>query len=894
MLFSPLFLIYLTINFLILKEHLKAVSNLSINSNNLSKLIEKTAGLYPDKIGVVYRDEQLSYKELIALSNQFANYLLASGIRQGDIIGLAVECSIEMLVCMLGLLRAGAVYVPLDPKYPQDRIEYMLNHSEAKMLIVTRVNQGRFHSVAAENIVEDFWPQLQNFSVEVDDDEVFNSGLAYVLYTSGSTGKPKGVEITHANLINLLTSVQTQPGITPDDRLLAITTISFDIAGLELFLPLLTGALLVISDLETARDGRLLLDILEEKDITIMQATPSTWRMMLDSGWVKKYPVKIFCGGEPLPKDLAHQLLDKAAELWNMYGPTETTIYSIIKKISKADEVITIGWPINNTQVYLLDPQQTLVPDGEAGEIYIGGLGVSAGYLNQPALTAERFIADPFSSDPDSRLYRTGDLGKYIGNKDIDYLGRIDQQVKIRGHRIELGEIENVLRQHPLIKQAVVLAREDQPGDKRLASYVTLADPSSVGMRYQNIVDAPRSLTDSFRDHLKNNVPEYMVPYDYVVLLAFPLTPNHKIDKIKLPKPVQRITALQVSHQPKNKIEKIVSNIFAKALGIANISVQDDFFDMGGNSLLAVKIMASIERETGKRLPLATLFNNTTIEKLAAKINSDEEERWESLVPIRSTGSKSPVYLIHGGGLNIILFKTLAKDLPPDQPVYAFQALGLNKATHIPDTIEEIAAIYVKELLEANADGPYHLAGYSLGGFIAWEMARQLTAKGKHIKSLSILDTYAGAKIENNGIFGKIATKILRQFKKIPFIINSIKLYPKDTVDYQLMMLRDRLNGQGTDKDIPDVEFFSPYEKQIYNTYRAAQTHYKLEPANLKVTVFKVEKRLYFLDDLEQLGWGKLAKSGVQVKVVPGDHKTFLYPPHDIAFAALLQEELDR
>jgi amino acid adenylation domain-containing protein len=894
MLFTLLFLLYLAIKFLILKEHLKAASNLSLNSSNLSKLIEKTASLYPDKIGVIYRDEQLSYQELIALSNQYTNYLLASGITQGDIIGLAVECSIEMLVCMIGLLRAGAVYVPLDPKYPQERIEYMLNHSKAKMLIVTRANQGRFQSAAEENIVEEFWPQLHNFSAEVDDDEVFNSGLAYVLYTSGSTGKPKGVEITHANLINLLTSVQAKPGITPNDRLLAITTISFDIAGLELFLPLITGALLVISDLETARDGRLLLDILEEKDITIMQATPSTWRMMLDSGWVKKYPIKIFCGGEPLPKDLAHQLLDKAEELWNMYGPTETTIYSIIKKISKDDEIITIGWPISNTQVYLLDPQQGLVPDGEAGEIYIGGMGVSAGYLNQPLLTDERFITDPFSTNPNDRLYRTGDLGRYIGNKDIDYLGRIDQQVKIRGHRIELGEIENVLRQHSQVKQAVVLAREDQPGEKRLAAYVTLADPATVDMRYHNIVDAPKSLTDSFRDHLKANVPEYMVPYDYVVLIAFPLTPNHKIDKIKLPKPVHRITPLQVSHQPKNENEKIVSAIFSKTLGLKDISVQDDFFDMGGNSLLAVKIMASIERETGKRLPLATLFKNTTIQKLAAKIHSNEEERWESLVAIRSTGNKTPVYLIHGGGLNIILFKSLAKDLPADQPVYAFQALGLNKPTHIPESLEEIAAVYVKELLEANPDGPYHLAGYSLGGFIAWEMARQLKAKGKTLKSLSILDTYAGNKSQDKSNISKLSSKIIRQFKKIPFLYNSFRLYPKDTVDYQLMKFRDRLSGQGSDKDIPDVEFFSPYEQQIYSTYKAAQKNYKLPPADLKVTVFRVEKRLYFLDDLKELGWRSLAKSGVQVKVVPGDHKTFLYPPHDVAFAALLQEELDK
>jgi amino acid adenylation domain-containing protein len=875
-------------------ENLPAVPSKELQYTNLSKLIEDTATDYYDKTAVIYRNQTLTYGELICLSNQFANYLLAVGIQQGDVIGLAVECSIEMLICMIGLLRAGAVYVPLDPKYPQERIEYMLNHSDAKMLIVTTINRGRFRSAAVENIVDDFWPKLKNFSTKVNDDQVSNSGLAYVLYTSGSTGKPKGVEITHINLINLLTSVQKLPGITPKDRLLAITTISFDIAGLELFLPLITGALLVISDLETARDGRLLLDILEEKNISIMQATPSTWRMMLDSGWIKKYPIKIFCGGEPLTKDLAHHLLDKADELWNMYGPTETTIYSVIKKISREDEVITIGWPIDHTRIYLLDPQQIVVPDGEPGEIYIGGKGVSAGYLNQPALTKERFINDPFNTHSNDRLYRTGDLGRYIGNREIEYLGRIDQQVKIRGHRIELGEIENVLRQHPLIKQAVVLAREDQAGDKRLAAYVTLTDPSSISMRYQNIVDAPKSLTNSFRSYLKANVPEYMVPYDYVVLIAFPLTPNHKIDKAKLPKPVHRITPLRISHQPKNDHEKIISRIFSNALGINDISVQDDFFDMGGNSLLAVKIMASIERQTGKRLPLATLFNHTTIEKLAAKITSDEKEKWETLVPIRSTGHKTPLYIIHGGGLNIILFKSLSIQLTDDQPIYAFQALGLNRPASIPDTLEEIAKIYVNELLQVNPDGPYHLAGYSMGGFIAWEMARQLKDIGKTVKSLSILDTYVGMKTRNLGVFDKLISKTWRQFRKIPFILSTFKKYPKDTLDYQLLILKGKLGGTRKEKDIPDVEFFSTYEKQIYNSYRSAQRNYILKPLDMKVIVFKVAKRLYYLDDLEQLGWGGVAKSGVKVKVVPGDHKTFLYPPHDVAFAKLLQEELDQ
>lgn len=858
---------------------------------NLSKLIEKTACLFPDKIAAIYRDEQLTYTELIALSNQFANYLLAGGIKQGDIIGLAVECSIEMLICMIGLLRAGAVYVPLDPKYPQERTEYMLRHSGAKMLIITEVSRNRYQTSAIEKTLTEIWAELKNYSTSVSDTDVIDSGLAYVLYTSGSTGKPKGVEITHANLINLLTSVQSKPGITSEDRLLAITTISFDIAGLELFLPLITGALLVISDLETARDGRLLLDILEEKDITIMQATPSTWRMMLDSGWEKKYPIKIFCGGETLPPDLAEQLLDKSEELWNMYGPTETTIYSVIKQIHKEDKIITIGWPINNTQIYLFDENMEMVPNGEAGEIYIGGAGVSAGYLHQPELTDERFVTDLYSIKPNAKLYRTGDLGKFLENHDLEFLGRIDQQVKIRGHRIELGEIENILAHHPKVKQSTVILREDNPGDKRLIAYLVLKEPGDFTIAH-HILEVPKSIIDSFKEILKKNLPDYMLPNDYVVLQAFPLTPNHKVDKKQLPKPAQKNAILQVSHLPKNDNERLIASIFSKALGIKNISIKEDFFDLGGNSLSAVKIMAAIEKETGKRLPLATLFDHTTIEKMARRINSNLTERWQALVPIKTTGSKPPVYLIHGGGLNIILFKTISEDLDPEQPVYAFQALGLNKPTAIPDTIEEIATIYVAELLVTNPKGPYQLVGYSLGGFIAWEMAKQLKAIGKEIKFLAILDTYAGNADQFYTPALRFAVKLKRQFFKVPFLIKSFVLYPKEAFDYQVAYFLNRLDG--IEKEISDVAFFTPYEKQIYKTYKNAQQNYRIRPSELQVNVFRVFKRLYFLDDLVQLGWGRFAKSGVKVIVIPGDHKTFLYPPNDRAFAKILQMELDK
>lgn len=847
---------------------------------NLSILIDEIALRYPEKTAVYYNQQSLNYQQLIARANQFSAYLSAQGIKAGDIVGLAAECSIEMLICMIGMLKTGAIYVPIDPTYPQDRIDFMLADSNAKLLLVSKDYENRIQSSASTMVIQNIWPQLINFTIENPVPNAKGTDLAYILYTSGSTGRPKGVEITHRNLVNLLTSIQSKPGITAEDRLLAITTISFDIAGLELFLPLVTGAQLVICDSETARDGRLLLDILEQRNISIMQATPSTWRMMIDSGWTKKYPIKAFCGGEPLSEDLAKMLLSRSAELWNMYGPTETTIYSIIKKISKEDQIITIGQPIQNTQVYILDEVRDVVAPGITGEIFIGGDGVAAGYLNQPVLTDLKFIKDPFNDDPEARLYRTGDLGKLLNNGDIEYQGRIDQQVKIRGHRIELGEIESILTEQTGVKQAIVVAREDIPGHKYLVAYMIPSDVSLSTLHLRNV--------------LKSKLPSYMVPNDFVLLDAFPLTPNYKVDKNALPKPSAKSRQTSISQLPTDETQKSLLTIWSDVLGIENIGIQDDFFEMGGHSILAVKVMSAIEIQTGKRHPLAILFDHSTIEKLAKKINSNEEEKWQALVPIKSSGTKNPLYLIHGAGLNIILFRSITRYLDPQQPVYGLQALGLNKPMELPQTIEEIAAIYLSEIIDANPKGPYALVGYSLGGIIAFEIARQMKRMGKEVSLLGMMDTYAGNGDAEDSAPVKLLKKGLRQFKKIPFIFNSLLKYPGETIEYQFKMISNKFSRNADNYDIPDTEFFSPYENTIYNTYRQAQAAYVLRPIDLEISLFKVEKRLYFLEDMATLGWTRFTKKTVKVYNVPGDHKTFIYLPYDQKFAEILQTVLDK
>lgn len=440
--------------------------------SSLHELISQKAREYPQKNAVSFRNKNISYQELNERSNRLTNLLIKQGVQKGDRVALALDRSEELIISLLAILKSGAAYVPLDPSYPKKQIEYMLKDSSAKILLTSKAYQNKFSSESKEIILDDVQNELGECSKDDPNVAVNGSDLAYVIYTSGSSGKPKGTQIEHHSLVNFLLSMQKVPGISPPDRLLAVTTISFDIAGLELYLPLISGAELVLADSESVKDGRLLLDLIRNEKISIMQATPSSWRMILDAGWNEAINIKVLCGGEALSRDLAGSLKERCSSLWNMYGPTETTIWSTLKQISNFDQAITIGRPIANTQVYLLDQYLKQVRKGGTGEIYIAGDGLARAYLNNPEMTDAAFVKDPFSDQADKKMYRTGDLGRYMPEGDIQCLGRIDNQVKIRGHRIELGAIEESLLMQDSIKEAVVIAREDLTGDKKLVAYI--------------------------------------------------------------------------------------------------------------------------------------------------------------------------------------------------------------------------------------------------------------------------------------------------------------------------------------------------------------------------------------------------------------------------------------
>jgi amino acid adenylation domain-containing protein len=569
-------------------------------------LVAAQAERAPDAAAVSFEGASLTYRELVAASHRVAHRLRALGVGPGVLVGVAVERSIAMVSALLGILQAGGAYVPLDPTYPRDRLAFMAEDARLSVL-VTEEKLGdvvpgyhgprlRLDADAADLARESAAP----LDLVVDP-----ASLAYVIYTSGSTGKPKGVEIPHRAVVSFLGAMAKTPGLGAHDRLLAVTSLSFDIAGLELWLPLSVGAHVEIASRETAADGRALATRIREGGITTIQATPSTYRLLLEAGWEGDPGLRVLIGGEAVPRELAEELCGRARSVWNMYGPTETTIWSAVHRLEKGAPVL-IGRPIDNTRVRILDAHRALVPVGVPGELYIGGDGLARGYLDRPALTAERFVADPFG---EGRLYRTGDLCRYRPDGALEFLGRIDFQVKIRGFRVELGEIEAILAAHPAVREAVVTAREDVPGDTRLVAYVTPAGA------------APPAAAE-LRAHLREKLPEYMVPSAFVVLEKLPLTANNKIDRKALPAPDAVAAEPRAYEEPTGPVAQAIAAIFAEVLRAPRVGARDGFFELGGHSLLATAVIARVRAAFGVELPLRALFEAPTPSELGARVDA--------------------------------------------------------------------------------------------------------------------------------------------------------------------------------------------------------------------------------------------------------------------------------
>lgn len=686
------------------------------------ELLEAVAQEHANSIAVEFEGRSLTYAELHARANQLARVLRRQGVQREVLVGVCMERSLEMEIALLGILKAGGAYLPLDVSFGTGRIRYVLEESGAKVLITQESLLNLMPRTQAEILCLDpSWDLIRDENDEPLPSEVGPSNLAYVIYTSGSTGKPKGVQIEHRNLANLLCSMREEPGISSDDILLSITTISFDLSVPDIFLPLLAGARLVIASRQATFDGKLLRSLLASSKSTFMQATPTTWQLLLESGWTGDRKLKAIVGGEAVSAELARKLAASCGSVWNMYGPTETTVWSSGYRVEGRDERnVSIGKAIANTSLYVLGPNREPLPHGTEGELYIGGDGLARGYFNRPELTAEKFVPDPFSSRPGARMYRTGDVARFRPDGNLEYLGRVDHQVKVRGFRIELGEIEAVLEQHPAVQKAVASARDDDFGGKYLVGYF-IPKPGKAFSQSE------------LREHLRKQLSDYMVPPALVALREFPLSANGKVDRKALPAPQAGDYHREREYvAPRDKVEKKLVLLWEQVLGIKPVGVKDGFFDLGGKSLQAARLFTQIMSSFGKDLPLTTLIHAPTVELLANEIRPlAKRANYPTLVPMKQTGTRPPFFCVHGGAGSSLFMHRLAARMDADQPFYGIEPEGMDGREFKHTTLEQIAAHYLSEIRKVQPKGPYCFGGYCFGGIVAYEMAQQLLRQGE-------------------------------------------------------------------------------------------------------------------------------------------------------------------
>ena len=739
----------------------------------LHEMFEDQVSKTPDATALVFEGSSISYAELNRRANQLAHHLRALGVKPDARVAICIERSFEMVVALMAVIKAGGAYVPLDPSYPVDRIRYMLEDSAPVALLTQNHLIGLFSGLSPSLPMLDLaaslqpWRDLPESNPDRAGVGLIPSHLAYIIYTSGSTGKPKGVMVEHRSVVNRLAWMQNEYDLTAGDAVLQKTPFSFDVSVWEFFWPLQVGSRLVLAQPEGHKDPAYLVDTIVQNEITTLHFVPSMLQVFLDHPRASECTTltRVVASGEALPVAVARRCKEwlPQAGLHNLYGPTETTVDVTAWTYEPDPTMITIpiGKPIDNTKAYILDEDGQPVAIGDAGELFIGGVGVARGYLNRPELTAERFLNDPFAKEAGARMYRTGDLCRWRSDGNIEYLGRNDFQVKIRGFRIELGEIEARLGEQPGIREVVVVAREDATGDKRLVAYL--------------VPSADAELRDSeLRAALARNLPDHMTPSSFVSLERMPVTANGKLDRAALPAPTvenqlrRDVAPAQTDVEdtvgmgqtvdihavadgsldgnflpPSDALEAQLIEIWEEVLGATRVGVRDDFFQLGGHSLLAARMFARVGEKLDKNLPLATMFHAPTIEKLAAVIRADGwTPHWSVLVPMQAHGAKPPLFLAHGLTGNVLSFYGLRHHIPDDQPVYGIQAYGLSSGRASLLSIPEMAAYYVQEIRAFQPQGPYYLGGFSAGGLLAYEMALQLTAAGEKVAFLALFDSF--------------------------------------------------------------------------------------------------------------------------------------------------------
>jgi amino acid adenylation domain-containing protein len=845
----------------------------------LHDLFEAQAERTPDNIAIAFEGQSLTYRELSEKSSQIAHYLQKRGIGREVLVGVGMHRSLLLIAGLLGVNKAGGAYVPLDVYFPQERLHYLVEDSKPKVILTDEANGHLWRDSGAEIVyIDRDWPKIAEESTEMPVSDVKPENVMYVIYTSGSTGRPKGVELTHRNFVNFAWSMKHEPGITEADTLLAVTTISFDIAALEMFLPLIVGARIVMTTRDTARLSLSLARALDEHNISILQTAPTSWRLLIEGGWKGKRDLKALCGGEALTRDLADAILEHTGELWNMYGPTETTVWSTVHRVLPFEDTVPIGHPIGNTQVYILDEQLKPVPDGEAGELYIGGEGVARGYLNRPELTGERFLANPLPGEPSARIYRTGDLARYASWGGLEYLGRADNQIKIHGVRVEPGEIEMPICQFPGMRQALVVAREDVPGEKHLVAYVIAEQPG-------------RFHPSEMRGFLRAKLPEHLIPSHFVLLSEFPLTLNGKIDRKALPVPTAPVgKSVAVADGPRDDIEYQLVTIWEQVLRLKPIGLNDNFFDLGGHSLLAARLISRIGQALSADLPIASFLDAPTIAQQAELIRLHKDggaaKGDPSQFPMNRNGNNKPsdsIPLFYLGGDPT--FRPLSQRL---RELHEFHSLGMQasilRSLQGTPSLERIARHFVQAIRQRRPNGPYMLGGWCAHGLLALETAQQLREEGEDVALVVMLETVNPRRLDERAAWVHWATRMQLKFNLLEFEYAYIRTLGREQArDYVLGRLQRKLSGfersfrgnsQTRERQHEDLE-----QRNLLEVLYAAAGNYCPRSYDGRVALVSSRRKPLGFPKDRSLGWQELLET-LEIREAEGNHYTMYIEPN--------------
>jgi amino acid adenylation domain-containing protein len=863
----------------------------------IHQLFEAQAARTPRAVAVCFEEQQLSYEELNRRANQLAHRLRALGVRPEVPVGICLKPSLDIIIGLLGILKAGGVYVPIDPAYPKERLAFMLEDGGVPVLLTQhRLLAGLPERNAKVVCLDSGCEAIAQESSENPVCSVSPANLAYIIYTSGSTGQPKGVLVSHGSIADHCRNIQKYYELDASDGVLQFASLSFDLS-LEQILPtLITGARLVLMSADIWQTADFHKKV-SELELTVLNLPTGYWQELARQ-WVdvvdlvpKIEPRVFIVGGDTmLPEflEIWQRTPMRAIRLINAYGPTETTItataFDVTSRLCEHPSLqrIPIGRPLPNRKSYILNRHGNPVPVGVTGELHIGGACLARGYLHGADLTADKFIPNPFSTEPGARLYKTGDLARYLPDGNIEFLGRVDHQVKIRGFRIEPGEIEAVLRNHPSVRETIVMVRQETSGDKQLVAYIVSQQE-------------PPPTAGHLRGFLKEKLPDYMIPSVFVPLDALPLMPNGKVDRGALPEPDRtRSEPGRAFVAPRNALEVQLSSLWEEVLGIRPVGATDNFFELGGHSLAAVRLFALIEKRLGRKVPLATVFQGATVEHLAKTLQHHANPTSiSSLVPIQPGGSRRPLFLVHPAGGHVFPYVHLANCLGPDQPCYGLQARGLEEGQEPHTRIEEMAAHYIDAIRTVQAEGPYLLGGWSMGGVVAFEMAQQLHAQGQRAALLALLDTRipkADEEFADEDFEVTLLVDFVRYFGLSLDPRDALARLPKHELLARVLDHAKRAGLMPLDIEVSHAE---PFIELCKVDFRATR-NYLLRHYPGEITLFKAGQELGEQSSDRTLGWGEWAAGGVDIHVVPGNHATMVYKPHVEVLADELQACLDR